>query len=206
MTALSPDDLRLYLVADPAHCSGSVIDAVSTAIRNGVTAVQLRARHLGDREQLDLARQLRAVCRRNGTRFLVNDRFDIAMMADADGMHLGVSDIRPADIRRVARDGFLIGYSPESMNDANVDDADYLGIGPVFGTTSKVDAGPALGIEEFSARVIASSRPVVGIGGITSQNARSVIESGAVGIAAISSILGANDVGASTRQLRTSLG
>lgn len=203
---LDPSALRLYLVADPDQCATPLMDAVRRALQSGVTAVQLRAKRLSDREHLDLARDLRALCQANDSVFIVNDRVDIALLASADGVHVGASDIGPNDIREVVPEEFIIGYSPDSESDYDRGaQADYVGIGPVFGTSSKLDAGEALGLDEFSRRTSATHVPVVGIGGIAADNALSVLEAGACGVAVISSILRAPDVSLATRRLRNAL-
>lgn len=194
--------IRLYLVADPSLSKTPIHDAVAIALHAGVSAVQLRAKHLDDRSHLQMARDMRAICHQHNALFLVNDRLHIALLAGADGVHVGVSDVSPTDIRRYAGNAFIIGYSPESVMDRAIADADYLGIGPVFSTTSKRDAGIALGIEEFKRRVDLVNLPVVGIGGITPDNASSVVRAGAVGIAVISAILNADDIAESTAAIR----
>lgn len=198
--SIDPSALRLYLVADPEHCSLPLRDAVRQALQCGVTAVQLRAKHLSDREHLALAKDIRMVCRAHHALFLVNDRVDIAMLAHADGVHVGISDLSPTEIRLHLPGDLVIGYSPGSTDDIRGAQADYAGIGPVFGTSSKSDAGEALGLDLFSQQAGSLNVPVVGIGGITPDNARSVIDAGACGVAVISSILHAPDVSAATRR------
>ncbi len=197
------DRLKLYLVADPDHCPSSLVEAVRAALAGGVTAVQLRAKSLTDREMTALAVRLREATTSHDALFLVNDRVDIALAAGADGVHLGVSDLHPANARRITPPEFLIGYSPDDATDiAGENAADYYGIGPVFGTRSKSDAGDAIGLDAFAARVAASPVPVIGIGGIGASNAGSVIERGAAGVAVISAILGAPDPAEAARDLR----
>lgn len=197
-----PARLRLYLVADPQASKTPILDAVAVALSEGVSAVQLRAKRLDDRRYLQLAREMRAICHQSDAVFLVNDRLDIALLSGADGVHVGIADISPSDIRRYAGNEFIVGYSPASLTDCAVADADYLGIGPVFATTSKLDAGNVLGIDGFKRRVDLVDKPVVGIGGITSDNAFSIIRVGAVGVAVISAILDTTDVATSTTSLR----
>jgi thiamine-phosphate diphosphorylase len=194
---MTPEALRLYLVADPEHCAGDLVDAVSAAIAGGVTCVQLRAKTLTDREHLALAKRLNDACLSASVPFLVNDRLDIALASGADGVHLGVDDLPVGAARSLAGEGFLIGFSPETdeqIVQSVLDGVDYLGIGPVFGTSTKSDAGAALGIEEFRRRCHISPMPVVGIGGITATNSHQVIESGAAGVAVVSAILGQMDL------------
>jgi thiamine-phosphate pyrophosphorylase len=181
--------LRLYLVADPDQCDGPLLPAVQGALRGGVTAVQLRARSVTDRELCRLGQELRAITSTLGVPLLVNDRVDIALVIGADGVHLGVHDLAPEDVRRISPPGFVIGYSPAGADDEGSSDADYLGIGPVYATSSKADAGDPLGIDTFRERVAAAAIPAVGIGGIHARNAAHVIDAGAAGVAVISSIL-----------------
>ncbi len=196
--------LQLYLVADPEHCNGDVVSAVTAAIAGGVTMVQLRAKRLSDSRYLELARQVQRACSAQDVAFIVNDRIDIALAAGANGVHLGVDDLPIEAARSIGGPGFLIGYSPETIRDlesAAARGADYLGIGPVFGTATKVDAGSALGLDEFAARVRIGGLPVVGIGGINAGNARSVLAAGADGVAVVSAILGSADPEGAARQL-----
>lgn len=201
----STNFLRLYLVADPEQCPGDLVASVETALENGVTAVQLRAKSLSDRDHVALGKRLRSVTRTHHVPLLINDRVDIALATGADGIHLGVNDIAPADVRHLTAPGFIIGYSPDTDGDTAGEDADYLGIGPVFGTVSKLDAGSALGIDAFLHRASAANLPVVGIGGITASNARAVIDAGAAGVGVISAILRQPDPGAATQRLRQAI-
>lgn len=193
---MDPELLRLYLVADPDHCEGDVAKVVERALSGGVTCVQLRAKSLTDRKHLALARRLRASCAAAGVPFLVNDRLDIALLSGADGVHLGVDDLPWSDVREVSPAGFLIGFSPETdeqIRSLDMNAVDYLGVGPVFGTRTKGDAGPALGLDRFAARCALSPVPVVGIGGITIENASRVRDAGAAGVAVVSAVLAAPD-------------
>lgn len=188
--------LRLYLVADPEHSRGDFHDTVESALRGGVTMVQLRAKHLTDRHLLEQAERLRVQCSAHGAMFIVNDRVDIALASGADGVHLGVDDLPIEHARRLGGDTFLIGFSPETdeqIANARSRGVDYLGVGPVFGTRSKSDAGDALGLKEFARRNELGGLPSVGIGGITAENSWSVLNAGADGIAVISAILSAPD-------------
>ncbi len=198
--------LRLYLVADPEHSDTPLVDAVESALAGGVTAVQLRAKSLTDRGMIDLGRQMREITARHGALLIVNDRVDIALAIHADGVHLGVTDLPPASARAIAPAGYLIGYSPNDAADmAGTESADYYGIGPVFGTGSKADAGTALGLHAFADRVQGSPVPVVGIGGIDASNAGGVIERGATGVAVISAILRAPDPQDAAGRLRAAI-
>ena len=190
---MNPDELaralRLYLIADPDHCDGDLVAATREALLGGVTLVQLRAKSLSDRELVIVGSHLRSLTRERNVPLIINDRVDIALAVDADGVHLGVNDLHPANARAIAPPPFIIGYSPDDQQDTAGADADYLGIGPVFGTSSKGDAGTALGIRAFSRRIADCSVPVVGIGGVTADNAGDVVRAGADGVAVISAIL-----------------
>jgi thiamine-phosphate diphosphorylase len=188
--------LRLYFVADPDQSTADLVDVVRSAIAGGVTAVQFRAKRLHDRDAYDLGRTVAGACRESGTAFIVNDRLDLALALEADGVHLGVDDLPIEAARRIAPPGFIVGYSPETdeqATHARERGASYLGVGPVFGTTTKSDAGEAIGLDVLQRRYLLSRLPVVGIGGITSQNAGRVIEAKASGVAVISAISGAGD-------------
>ena len=196
--------LRLYLVADPDHCNGDLVDQTEAAIRGGVTMVQLRAKHLTDLELFSLAQKMRSVCSRHGVPLLLNDRVDIALAVGADGVHLGVDDLPIEAARSIGGSVFVVGFSPETDDHVRMAasrGADYLGIGPVFGTATKTDAGSALGIEQFAHRCAIADLPVVGIGGIQSSNFRNVLEKGAAGVAVVSAILQADDAESAARQL-----
>lgn len=196
--------LRLYLVADPDQCDGDLISSVSAALTGGVTMVQLRTKSLSDLEILNLATDMRALCYQHVVPFLVNDRIDIALAVGADGVHLGVDDLPLESARDLGGSGFVIGYSPETdeqVASAAGRGADYLGIGPVFGTLTKCDAGVALGIEVFAERMRLGRLPTVGIGGINADNASRVIDAGADGIAVVSAILRAKNPTEAARQL-----
>ncbi len=196
--------LAVYLIADPDQARGDLIAAVEDALSGGVTSVQLRAKRLTDRETLALARAVRRRCVPRGALVIVNDRLDLALAAGADGVHLGVDDLPLSDARRLAGSDFVIGYSPETddqtMRAAN-EGASYLGIGPVYDTASKNDAGAAIGLETVARRASLARLPVVGIGGITAATAGNVVEAGAVGIAVVGAILHAEDPGAEAERL-----
>lgn len=201
---MTPVDLRLYFVADPTHVRGEFMSTVHEALAGGVTMVQLRAKSVTDRDLLDLAMRIRLECARHEVTFIVNDRLDIALASNADGIHLGVDDLPIPAIRSLTPPGFIVGYSPDThkgIHEAKKFGADYLGIGPVFGTATKSDAGAALGLDEFSSRCRMSQLPVVGIGGIGPSNAHAVIQAGAQGIAVVSALSNADDPRAAAQEL-----
>lgn len=197
--------LARYLVTDPrVESEDRLVEIVAAAIDGGMTAVQLRAKGWTDRRALEAAIRLKTLCRERDVMFLVNDRVDIALASGADGVHLGVDDLPVATARELLGRGAVIGYSPESEGDradALLAGADYLGVGPVFGTATKADAGPALGLPDFRRIVKNVDVPVIGIGGIDQRNARSVIEAGAAGVAVVSAVFFAEQPEAAAREL-----
>lgn len=200
--------LLLYLVLDPDGCSSDPEAIAQDALRGGATALQLRSKTLTDRQTLDLAARLASLCKQHGALFLVNDRLDLALASGAQGVHLGVDDLPLAAARRIAGAEFIIGYSPENDEQAAAsagNGADYLGVGPVYGTASKSDAGPPIGLETLTRRRHISGLPVVGIGGITAANAKPVVDAGACGVAVMSAITRSADPESATRAIADTL-
>ena len=189
---------RLYAILDIDVTTAKglqptpIVDAWLDA---GVGIVQLRGKHLTGGPLFDLAVRIGARCRTAGATFIVNDRADVARLAEADGVHVGQTDLTPPDARRVVGDGAVVGVS--THNDAQVREAvewpvDYVAIGPVFATSSKHRPDPVVGLEGVRrARVIADERglPLVAIGGITVESAPDVIGAGATAVALISDLL-----------------
>jgi thiamine-phosphate diphosphorylase len=199
---------RLYLVLDPDHLANDIIETAHAALNNGVTCLQLRWKSAPDRQVISLARTLHEFTQPRGIPLILNDRLDIALAAGAEGVHLGVDDLSVEDARRLAGPRFLIGFSPECDADivgAERAGASYLGIGPIFQTRTKADAGSALGATDFTRRRLLSNLPVVAIGGISEGNAREAFAAGADGIAVVSAILGSPDPGAATGRLRATV-
>jgi thiamine-phosphate pyrophosphorylase len=196
--------LRLIVVTDP-ECGGRpLIDVVRAALQGGAPAIQLRIKDRDARPMADQARALLAVTRQAGALLFINDRVDVALAVGADGAHLGQSDLAATDVRRISPPGFLVGVSAESAElamAAQADGADYVGVGPVYATGSKADAGPPVGTERIGAIAAGVRIPVVGIGGITVQNGGAVIRAGAAGVAVISAVMQAADPEAATRAL-----
>lgn len=198
--------LRVYLVAGPENVDSDFLTAVRAAVRGGVTMVQLRTESLSDRELLDFARRVKEICHGADIPFLVNDRVDIARIAGADGVHLGVDDLPLEAARQLLPEPHIIGYSPETDDEAwsaEARGASYLGIGPCFATGTKSDAGEQLGLDGFSRRRSLTALPVCGVGGITVDNAGSVIAAGADGVAIVSAITKASDVEVAAARLRS---
>ena len=200
------DTLRLYAVTDPTTPAGPLlIDQVQQAIAGGVTAVQLRDKRSPLSEVVDAGRVLRGLTSDAGVLFIVNDRVDLALALEADGVHLGQDDFPPTIARRLLGPDKVIGVSIGSREEARpelIDAADYVGVGPMFETRTKQDAGRAVGPDRIRELRPLIDRPIVGIGGITIENAAQVIAAGADGIAVVAAIFGAADIAMSSRKLR----
>ncbi len=197
------------LVDDAPHWKRDPVEQAGAACRGGAQVIQLRAKGATDREALAWARAIRALTRRSGVAFLVNDRFDLALAAEADGVHLGQEDLPPARIPEPERARLWIGRSTHSLEQARrarAEPVDYVAFGPIFGTTSKVSAWSPRGAALLTEiRPIVAPRPLVAIGGIDSGNAAEVLRAGADGLAVISAVAGADDPEAATRALRRAL-
>jgi thiamine-phosphate pyrophosphorylase len=205
--------LRLYLCTGRLLSPGqplreAVAAAVAAAVAGGVTMVQLREKEASGREFYETARELRSLTRRLAIPLVINDRLDIALAVGAEGLHIGQSDLPLKTARRLAGRRMFIGVSAASVEEALAaerDGADYLGAGAVYPTASKADTGEAIGIPGLAEICAAVRIPVVGIGGLTEENAGAVLEAGAAGIAVISAILSRPDREDAARRLREAL-
>jgi thiamine-phosphate pyrophosphorylase len=201
------DALAVYVLTDRELSRGrSEPEVVRQAIAGGATAIQLRWKDGPMREAVSIARELKSICHEHEVLFVVNDRLDLAMAIGADGVHLGEDDLPVPEARSLVGDSMIIGYSPASLAEVEwaIDsEVDYLGCGPVYGTSTKDDAGEAVGVQRMYDVRELTSIPLVGIGGIGPENAAAVIEAGADGVAVISSVVAQNDIEQATRTLRT---
>ena len=203
-------DLSVYLVIGAQDAGPHGVRAtVEAAVAGGVSAVQLRDKHASGRELMALAVELLDVLAGSGVPLLVNDRLDIALASGAHGVHLGQSDLDVRLARRLAGPGFVIGLSasrPEEIADVHslpTGTVDYLGVGPVFPTSTKPDAQAAVGLAALAELCARSTLPCVGIGGITARNAAAVWAEGVDGLAVVSAITGAPDPRAAAAHLRS---
>jgi len=199
-------DLSLYLVTDRPLSRGRPIEEiVSSAIAGGVTTVQLREKDTSTGEFLDLALRVRTITRESGVTFIVNDRIDIALASDADGIHVGQDDM-PADVaRRLIGPDRILGVTAADAEEARTAiaaGADYIGCNAVFATPTKTDTGTPLGIAGLEELVRSIDVPVVAIGGINTTNAAEVLATGAAGIAVVSAIVSADDPEEAARELK----
>lgn len=202
-----PFDLSLYLVTDPKLTARrGLVDTVSQAVAGGVTIVQLRDPEAKGRALVEAARALIALLRPLGIPLIVNDRVDVALAADADGVHLGQDDMEPAPARAQLGPDRILGLSvgtPQELAVSDLTSVDYVGVGPVRATGTKADAGSAIGIEGLADMRGRISLPLVGIGGLDASLAAHVIRAGAEGVAVVSALCAAPDITTAARHLRT---
>ena len=196
----------LYLVTDSALAMGRpLLDVVCAAIDGGVTCVQVREKDVPSRVYVSQLLSVRPLLRERGIPLFVNDRVDVALAVEADGVHLGQTDLPLSMARGVAAGRLLIGVSCESVQDgvdAERGGADYVSVSPVFATPTKTDTASALGLDGVRAVRRAVRVPVVAIGGINATNAADVIRAGADGICVVSAIVSALDPRAAAASLR----
>lgn len=195
-------DFHLLLVTDRSLVRGrSLASALQESVDAGVPAIQLRERDLPTRELLSLAGQIRALTNVHGVPLIINDRADMAVALDLDGIHLRASSLPVQAVRRIVGQHRLIGVSAHSVEDvrrASDDGADYVILGPIFETPSKREFGAPLGLAVLADACRHSSVPLFAIGGITCERIASVRDAGSFGVAMIGGILGREDVGRAT--------
>ncbi|WP_376717942.1 thiamine phosphate synthase [Paenibacillus forsythiae] len=192
--------LRAYFIMGSVNSRRPAAEVLAEAIAGGVTIFQFREKGAGaltGEAKISLARELQGICRAHGVPFIVNDDIELAIELDADGVHVGQDDESARVLRERLGSRKIIGVSahtPEEVRQAIEDGADYLGIGPVYPTSSKDDARPVQGtVLIHNLRTEGIAIPMVGIGGITAENASPVLAAGADGVSVISAIAGADD-------------
>jgi len=205
MSSLKPFDLSVYLITDTRLSRGrSIEDIVTGAINGGATCIQLREKDLSTRELYNKAKILRELTWQKGITFIVNDRLDIAMAVEADGVHLGQDDLPAAVGRCILPPRMILGITARNLPQAlqfERDGASYLGVGAVYGTETKDNTGTPIGLQGLAEIARGVKIPVVGIGGINAQRAGEVIRAGAKGVAVVSAIVAAADVAAATQEI-----
>ena len=198
-------DLLLYAVTDRHWLDGRrLVDVVRESLDGGVTMVQLREKTLDEANFLAEAKELQELCRERGVPFLVNDNVEIAREMDADGVHVGQSDMEAQNVRALLGPDKILGVSAQTVEQAVLAEkhgADYLGVGAVFPTGSKDDADD-VSYETLKAICAAVSIPVVAIGGIHKDNILKLKGSGADGVALVSAIFSAEDIEAECKELK----
>jgi thiamine-phosphate pyrophosphorylase len=201
---------RLCAILDAARLRGRRAEEVCGALlAAGVRLFQYRDKRGSSREMFEAVCALIPMIREQGGLLIVNDRADVALVANADGVHLGQDDL-PTDLaRRVLKPGQYLGYSTHNLDQlrqADASPADYLAYGPIFPTASKEAPDPTVSLDGLARARQATAKPLVAIGGITVDNARQVIENGADSVAVISALLDAPDPGARAREFLSVLG
>lgn len=191
-------DWSLCLVADVEAAAGKyIISVIEQAVDGGVSLVQLRTKKLKTNELFELSLKAREITKKKSIPLIINDRVDIALSCDAEGVHLGQDDLPVSSARKILGKKKLIGVSVNTKKEAEEAEhrgADYLGVGPIFFTQTKKDIKPPLGVEglrEIRERV---RIPILAIGGINAENAREMIEAGADGVAVVSAILATENI------------
>lgn len=201
----SKKDLLLYAVTDRSWLGGHTLaEQVESALRGGVTFVQLREKNLDDADFLKEAEEIRDLCRKYHVPFVINDNVEIAAAVGADGVHVGQSDMEALDVRARLGADRIIGVSAQTVEQAlraQAHGADYLGVGAVFPTGSKADA---VEVDHEVLRQICSAVdiPVVAIGGISAENVDQLSGNGLSGIAVISAVFAQKDIETAARKLR----
>lgn len=198
-------DLTLYVLTDIKISGRTHEDQAEAALRGGATAIQLREKSMPATDVVSIGRRIAAICRRWNALFIVNDRPDLAVECGAGGVHVGPDDLAVPAARRIVGDRGIVGASAGTIDEARraqAEGADYLGVGSVYATSTKADAGEPIGVAGLAEIIHAVTIPVVGIGGITADNAAAVLRAGAAGVAVITAVVGQEDITAAARRLR----
>ncbi|MCD2491662.1 thiamine phosphate synthase [Lacrimispora sp. NSJ-141] len=193
----------LYVIVDCRNGLSPIEEVLSA----GVDLLQLREKGLTSAEYLKRAKTVKALCRKYGTPFIVNDRIDIALLSDADGVHLGTDDVPVNEARRVLGDGLIIGATAKTVSQAvsaELMGADYIGSGAFFQTETKSDAMP-ISPDTYRQILASISIPDVAIGGITTENCGFPLSLGADGLAIAAGIMKSGDITGSVRAFRKTL-
>jgi thiamine-phosphate pyrophosphorylase len=198
-------DFDLYLVTDRGQtCGRDLLAVIEQALLGGVRAIQLREKDLGGKALFSLAEKTKTLCARHGASLFINDRIDVALAVDADGVQLGSGSLPVDAARKLMGDKRVIGASTHSMKEALAAEeagADFILFGPVYFTLSKTAYGNPQGLERLQEAVEKISLPVYAIGGIKPENVAAIKKTGARGIAAISAVMSAEEPAAATREL-----
>lgn len=191
------NDFKLYLITDRHQTNGKpLIEVVQAALVGGVKLLQLREKDLSSKDLYNLALELRRLTHDYGARLIINDRPDIAMAVDADGVQLGVNSLPVSVVRQIVGDDKIIGYSAHSIDEAlqaQIDSADFVTFSPLYFTESKAAYGAPCGINKLQEAVALLKIPVIALGGIKLENIVQTVSTNVNGIAVISAILTAAD-------------
>jgi len=200
---------RLHVLTDTELQSRYTHVGLTTmAIAGGADTIQFRQKSGSTREMIEIAAKIKQLCTASEVTFIVNDRLDVAIASDADGIHLGQNDFPIPLARKILGDNRIIGGSAATLEEAVIcvsEGADYIGFGPVFPTGSKSDAGPVSGIDILKAAVQDFPLPIIAIGGVSVNNIPDIMRTGAHGIAVISAVCCQADPEKATRKLTGAL-
>jgi thiamine-phosphate diphosphorylase len=198
--------MHLYAVTDRAWTGNKTLyEQIKEALENGVTCVQLREKNLDEASFIEEAKKICVLCRQYNTPFIVNDNVNVAIASNADGIHIGQDDTGLKDVRKIVGENMIIGISAHTVEEAKFaqeNGADYIGIGAVFETSTKNDVD-VIPYEKVKSICDAVDIPKVAIGGINAENILKLKGSGIDGVAVVSAIFGAKDIGKATKELYT---
>lgn len=199
-------DYSLYLVTDRELAGDRpILEIVKAAVQGGVTCVQLREKDCSTLDFIDQALAIKNFLKARGVPLIINDRVDVALAIEADGVHLGQTDMPLNIAQKIIGDSMIIGISAESLEDAveaEKGGADYLGVSPIYATPTKTDTAPPLGLDGLRMIRAAVRLPLVGIGGLNRDNSAAVIENGGDGVAVVSAIVAADDPAAAAANIK----
>lgn len=197
--------MRLYAVTDRAWVGKmSLMEQVEAALKNGASCIQLREKKLDYEAFLEEAREMVTLCRQYNVPFIINDAVEIAIKVGADGVHVGQDDMKVSDVRKQVGQNMIVGVSAHNIEEAKeaiINGADYLGIGAVFSTSTKLDV-KTISYDKLKEICDAVDVPTVAIGGISKDNIVKLAGSGVDGVAVVSAIFAAKDPGKATRELK----
>lgn len=198
--------MQLYAVTDRAWTGNKTLyEQIKEALENGVTCVQLREKNLDEASFIEEAKKISVLCRQYNTPFIVNDNVNVAIASNADGIHIGQEDMGLKDVREIVGENMIIGISAHTVEEAKFaqeNGADYIGIGAVFETSTKNDVD-VIPYEKVKSICDAVDIPKLAIGGINAENILKLKGSGIDGVAVVSAIFGAKDIGKATKELYT---
>lgn len=204
-SSLPAHRLKLHVLTDRDWSRGrDMVTVAQAALAGGATVIQLRDKTASTRQLVEAGQALRRLTSQYGALLIVNDRIDVALAVDADGAHVGQDDMPGEIARRLLGANRILGMSAGTMEEAQAAlaaRADYLGVGPIFATRTKADAGAPIGTRLLRDLSVHSEIPLVAIGGITADNAGAVVEAGATGVAVITAIVNAEDIEAATKRV-----
>ena len=194
----------LYYITDSTLTRKDIFSDTQAALKAGVKIVQYREKNASSGALFETAKKLKALCHQHDALFIMNDRLDIALAMDADGVHLGQDDLPYSAARKLAGDDFIIGistHSPRQALEAETMGADYIGFGPVYSTSTKQGAGDARGLDELKTVISTVKIPVTAIGGIKTDRLVDITATGCKSAAIISEVVGAKDVATKVREI-----